>query len=403
MITKKFGGIPTHKRILVYLIFSLLLCYLFTYHYSNEVKLDIRLVPFIIGSLYFRLSPILVFVIILLRIPYGIDDAFYSETIVYSLLGLLFWFVQPWFEKLEPTKRVLLATFTTFLINFAILQFIMRLTSPISKIDLHLDLGFAFILLPTLSVAMISYIIEVLEKNAAWQKELVKLVELETIELMSTAISHDIRNPLTTAIGYVELLGNHSISTDKRNDYLIILKEELASAERVTKDFLTFSKPSLDFQEELDVQKELGLIITLLEPLTNFHSIKIISELHSSTKIKGNKSNFHQCIINTLKYMIESSSKNNLLEIKTTETKKKAIILIKDATRVITKKQVQIMEESYFSTMSNVPNRSLNIMVARSIIQSMSGKILINSTPKLGTVIQISFPIPTKGKENRQL
>lgn len=81
MITKKSDGILSHKRILVYLILSLLLCYLFTYHYNNEIRLDLGLVPFIIGSLYFRLSPILVFVSILLRIPYGLDFGFYCVTI----------------------------------------------------------------------------------------------------------------------------------------------------------------------------------------------------------------------------------------------------------------------------------------------------------------------------------
>ncbi|QUG40310.1 hypothetical protein KD050_13500 [Psychrobacillus sp. INOP01] len=62
------------------------------------------------------------------------------------------------------------------------------------------------------------------------------------------------------------------------------------------------------------------------------------------------------------------------------------------------------MEESYFSTMSNAPNQSFNIMVAKSIIHPMSGKIHINSPAKLGTIIQISFPIPSQRvKENRQL
>lgn len=82
MITKKSHGILTHKLILVYLILSLLLCHLFSYY--NEVKLDLRTVPFIIGSWYFRHGPILVFVIILLRIHYGVDFGFYLGTIVYS-------------------------------------------------------------------------------------------------------------------------------------------------------------------------------------------------------------------------------------------------------------------------------------------------------------------------------
>ena len=400
MIPKNFGGILTHKNIKVYLILSLLLYHLFTFHYSDKVGLDLRLIPFIIGSLYFRMSPILIFIIILVQIPYGINFNLYFVTVLYSLLGLLFWFINPLFLKMAPYKRVLVATLSTYLIYFVSLE----IFNSFFAYNLKTELWFAVICLPSIGVALISYIIELFEKNSDSQDELIRVVKLETIEQMSTAISHDIRNPLTTAIGYVELLGNPSLPADKRDNYLTILMEELASAERVTKSFLTFSKPSVDLQEELDIQKELNLIISLLEPLSNFHSVKVISEMHNSTKIMGNKSNFHQCVINILKYMIESSSKNNLIEINTSETKKNAVILIKDTTKILTKKQVQLMDEFYTSTISNKPNPSLNIMVAKSIIQSMTGKILIKSTPKLGTVIQMSFPLPAqKLKKNTKL
>lgn len=392
MTTKISGSILNHKIILIYLIFSLFLCHLLTYHYTDKISLDLRLVPFIIGGLYFRLSPILLFVIILLGIPHGIDAGFFFETIVYSILGVLFWFMHPWFLKMKPNTKVLLATLSTLFLNFLLLELFIRLVTPLPR----LDLWFTFISLPTLIVAVVSYIFETIKKNSSFHDELIQVVELETIQKMTTAISHDIRNPLTTAIGYVELLANSSLSSDKRNQYLTLLGEELSSAESVTKDFLSFSKPAMNYEEELDIKKELELIIKLLEPLTNFHSVEIISELNCTTKITGNKSNFHQCIINILKYMIEFSSKNNLLKIKTKETKKNIFIHIKDAARVLTKKQIQEIEDSYFSTMSHAQNRSLNFMVAKSIIQSMTGKIHIKSQPILGTIIQISFPISDK-------
>lgn len=390
MITKISGSILTHKGILVYLIFSLILCHLFTYHYTDNVMVDLRLVPFIIGGLYFRLSPVLLFVIILLRIPHGIDGGFFVVTIVYSLLCVLLWFIHPWFLKMEPNKKVWLATLSALFINFTF-ELILHLVNPLPK-----DIWFILFIFPALLVAVVSSILEIIKTNSAFQAELIQVVEIETIEKMSTAISHDIRNPLTTAIGYVELLGMPSLTTDKRKEYLSSLAEELAAAEIVTKDFLAFSKPAMNFDEELDIKNELEFIIKLLEPFSNFHSVEIISELNCSTKITGNKSNFHQCIINTLKYMIDFSSKNNLIQIKTKETKKQVFIHFKDINRVLTKKQIQEIQESYFSSMSHTPNRSLNFMVAKSIIRSMTGKIHIKSNPNLGTIIEISFPISNK-------
>ena len=131
--------------------------------------------------------------------------------------------------------------------------------------------------------------------------QLIKVEKLKAVEQMGAAISHEIRNPLTAANGFVQLLNDDYLPRHKRREYLSIVKDELNSAERVIQDYLTFAKPSLEKIEELNVKNELKQIINILTPMANQNSVEIITDFSVIGFIKGDKQRFRQCFINILK------------------------------------------------------------------------------------------------------
>jgi two-component system, sporulation sensor kinase B len=63
---------------------------------------------------------------------------------------------------------------------------------------------------------------------------------------MSASISHEIRNPLTSVKGFLQLLGEEDYPVEKRNEFIKIATEEVNRAEQVINDYLTFARPALD-------------------------------------------------------------------------------------------------------------------------------------------------------------
>ena len=81
-----------------------------------------------------------------------------------------------------------------------------------------------------------------------------------------TNIAHDLRTPLTSIIGYIEILvNNKNISDDKKRDYLNIVYEKSKKLEVLIEDLFSFTK--MNYGDELVVNKERIDLIELLKQL----------------------------------------------------------------------------------------------------------------------------------------
>ncbi|MBS4216806.1 HAMP domain-containing histidine kinase [Bacillus sp. FJAT-49711] len=385
--SKLYGSFQNYKGIaLLYCFVSIILCFLLSYRVSDSVVLDLRMVPFVIGALYMRLSPLLGLLVIILRAFHGIDFGFYFVFGIYGFLSIFFWFISPWFFKLQSNQRILFSTCVTFIFSVFITIFIELFHFPFQILDLWI----AFTVIPPLGVAMLSFIIEMIEKSQLLYHQLLKSEKLEAVEQMGAAISHEIRNPLTSAIGFAQLLNEESLESGKRKQYLSIIKGELEAAERVIKDYLTFSKPQIESVEKLNVNEELYHLLNLLEPLANLYSIKISCKFSSIVYIEGDRQKFHQCFINIIRNVIESLSNGGDILIETETSKKNVIIYIKDSGLGMSKKQLNRLGEPYYST-NGKKGTGLGIMVAYSIVKAMGGTIDVQSSIGIGTIFRFSF------------
>jgi len=218
-----------------------------------------------------------------------------------------------------------------------------------------------------------------------------KSKRLEAVERMGAAISHEIRNPLTTAIGFVQLLQNDPISKENHTQYLSIIKNELKSAERVIQDYLDFSNPEIKTMEPLLLQEELEQVIQLLQPLAKQNSVKIISIFSTGEEVEGDQQKFHQCFVNIMKNAIEAMPRGGILTVETESTPTTVSILIKDTGSGMTLEQVTRLGEPYYSTKGS-KGTGLGIMVVYSIVRAMNGTIHVESEIGEGTTFTFTFP-----------
>lgn len=395
----KFGLRSSFQKwiLLSYFSIALVLCTLFSYPLSPDFSLDLRVIPFLIGGLYFRLSPYLGVLLILLRGYHGIDSGFYIGLAFYTLFIILIWKISPKFLKLSSNSRIFFSTLITMIHSILIIIYL-----EMNGLSYNpLDVWFAYLVVPPLGVAMSSYIVEMIQKNHQIQLQMVKAEKLEAIEQMGAAISHEIRNPLTTAIGFADLLEKDSFDPEKEKIYLSILKDELESAERVIQDFLMYSKPVMDKVEKLNVRNELLYVLKLLQPLSNLHSVKVITNFSTDGIIEGDRQNFHQCFISILKNSIEAMPNGGTLTIETERLSSKIYITIADSGIGMNEKQLKRLGQPYYSS-QDLKTKGFGVMNAYHIIRSMNGTIDVQSQIGKGTVFTFSFRHLTS-KSNRFL
>ena len=91
-----------------------------------------------------------------------------------------------------------------------------------------------------------------------------------------TAISHDVRTPLTALMGYLEIVSDESLSPEERSAYLEICKNNAQRLKSLTDElfgfFLVFGKPKPDqMPEEFDA-------VTLLEQVLLEHEMDLTQQ-----------------------------------------------------------------------------------------------------------------------------
>ncbi|MFE1245733.1 ATP-binding protein [Fictibacillus sp. NPDC058756] len=392
-LKRKDPALISKRAAIVCGIAAIWACIALAYELTDTTRFDLREVPVIIGGLYMGIGPILSLAIIFLRGLHGVDTGFFLNTLIYGPLAILLWRVYPLFWKKSPKQRIIISVSITLFTSLATIA-----TMEISNIDLNrFDAYFAFLVIPPLGILITSSTIEFVRSNLMMRQQLFKSEKLAAVEQMGAAISHEIRNPLTVSKGFVQLLEEETIHPDKQKEYLSLIREGLDSAEQVIQDYLTFSKPTIDSMEELNVQHELSQIISILIPTANQHSVLLTAEFSPSAFVSGDRQKFRQCMLNVIKNGIESMPHGGKLFIEVHKDNKQITIKIKDTGIGMTKDQINRLGEPYYST-KGAKGTGLGMMVAFSVIRAMNGTVHITSELKKGTTFSFQFPaqIPEK-------
>lgn len=376
-------------------ILTIWLCIQFSYAPVSYARFDLRMIPLVLGGLYVGIGPILIGAMVAIRGFYGINIGFWQTLALYIPLAFILWRFHPWFFKQAPARRILCTICMGMILGILT---VLGMSFDVAPLNL-VDAWFAYLVIPSLGIGIISYGIEFIRKTNEMQQELIKAEKLKAVEQMGAAISHEIRNPLTAASGFVQLLQDDYLSRQKRKEYLAIVKEELFSAERVIQDYLTFAKPALESLEELNVKSELRQIISILQPLANQNSVEIITDFSIIGFIKGDGQKFRQCFVNVLKNAIESMPHGGYLHVFTEYSQNDVTIKVKDTGIGMSPQQLERLGEPFYSTKGK-NGTGLGMMVVYSIVRAMDGSIWVESDVGKGTTFHFQFPtIPIKGNK----
>lgn len=382
------------NAIIIIFILLLWICLQFSYSPVPFARYDLRIIPIVIGGLYLGIGLILVAVMLIIRLFYGFDSGLIGTLLLYVPLAIAFFRLSPWFWKQSSDRRISIAICLGIILGILTTgaEFINYTGSP------WFDVLFAYLVIPPLGIGIIAYSIEYIKKSVELNHQLIKVEKLKAVEQMGAAISHEIRNPLTAASGFVQLLNDEYLPRHKRKEYLSIVKEELNSAERVIQDYLTFAKPSLVSNEELNVKNELKQIISILTPIANQNSVEIITDFSVIGFIKGDRQRFRQCFINILKNAVEAMPNGGQLYIETHFSQDYVTICIRDTGIGMTSEQLERLGEPYYSTKGK-NGTGLGMMVVYSIVRAMNGFIRVESEIEAGTIFYIKFPTITSLKK----
>ena len=221
-----------------------------------------------------------------------------------------------------------------------------------------------------------------------YEKELKRLSNLDLIGQMAAGISHEIRNPMTTVRGFLQLLKKED-EFKKHNGYFNLMIEELDRANSIITEFLSMGNTRTSDLEMLD----LNLIIHGIIPLIKIDTLNQNKFIQVDTKdipeLLLNRNEIRQLIINLYRNGLEAMSAGKVLSISTYKENENCVVLaVRDQGEGIRPEIVEKLGTPFYTTKDNGTGLGLGICYA--IAARHNAKIEIQ-TGLEGTTFLVKF------------
>ncbi|OXM87891.1 sensor histidine kinase [Paenibacillus rigui] len=381
---------PFVKNLFLYVLFasSSVLCLIFHVTVQQGLMFDFRVIPFILACLYSnRIVMLLLFITLLsVRFIYAGQGA-YLNLISASLALVLVFFIEKRYHSLRLVHKIIVTSAIAF-----ICKTVGIVSNYIFDPNYRLFDAIIFYIIQSIFMGLTVYIIESIIKNARMRKELIESEKMKIVSVISASVAHEIRNPLTSVRGFIQLLTQADLTAQKKAQYGSICLEELDRAEQIINDYLSLAKPQPENTDKLDIGAELEYVGKVLNSYALLNNVEIIVEFEQDLLIVGDRSKFRQSLINLAKNGIEAMlHQGGQLRITAKRDKDSIVVLIMDNGNGMTNEQIRRLGTPYFSNKEK--GTGLGTMVSFNIIKSMTGKIDIRSEVGHGTEFRILFPL----------
>jgi two-component system, sporulation sensor kinase B len=214
--------------------------------------------------------------------------------------------------------------------------------------------------------------------------------KLNAISQLAASVAHEIRNPMTTIKGVLQLFKEEKNLTSGQQSFVNISLNELGRTQTIIDDFLTLAKPASAEYETIDVSRQLPETIEFMRPFSIYSDVTISFEIEPGLNINGNVNEFKQLIINVVKNGIEAMPTGGHLQITAIKYRGTIQISIRDKGVGLSQKQIKQLGQPYYSTKTK--GTGLGLMISFDILKKMNGKYKITSKVNEGTNILLQFP-----------
>lgn len=234
-------------------------------------------------------------------------------------------------------------------------------------------------------------------KSAEEERERVrKLLErtnrLSALGQLAAGIAHEIRNPLTSLMGFIKLIER---LVPERVDYIQIMTSELHRIESIVNEFLLLSKPShglVGTTELHDLRQILQNTVAVVQAQTTMQNITIATHFDDDVPpIWCNEDQLKQVWMNFLRNSIDAMPNGGTIEI-TLQAHGPGGVLVRihDEGCGIPRELLSRIGEPFFTTKQD--GTGLGMVVTQQIIDSHGGKMVIDSEVDKGTTVTVTLP-----------
>ncbi|OPA73607.1 hypothetical protein BVG16_27760 [Paenibacillus selenitireducens] len=355
---------------------------------TNDFDGDLRSILLIISVLYgsYRGGIISLTFFLVCRFFIGMDGFFISFVASFIICAATYPFAAR-FHKRSPQTRFIICFLLT-IASFIILWCASVFTYQMDELK-SISITFQIFLLQLITMCMSVFLMEITIKAISMQEQIICTEKLNVTSQLAASVAHEIRSPLTSIKGFLQLLLRNAEGKEKQ--YLEISMVELNRMEYILNDFLNYAKPQIETKKVFTVSEILNQIKESIDPIAQSNSVGLDVVSEDNLWIQADQYKIKQALINIIKNSIDASiASKGQVSITAYRQLNKVCIKIRDNGVGMTSEQLSILGTPFYSTKMN--GTGLGLMVTFRIVQAINGKLEFQSVKGEGTTALVILP-----------
>ncbi len=237
--------------------------------------------------------------------------------------------------------------------------------------------------------------VDLLLRKKLWEK--IQATNRQAVfDWMSTAMVHEIRNPLTALETLIQLLPQKREDPFFMDEFQKIMKKEIGRLSDLTNGLLDLSGADPEKMTIVDLKDIIRQIIQLMGPLFFSKKIQLKVKASKNLYLKGNETQLKSLLINLLQNAFKAVESEGVVELSTHFLAKSPRgpnwlkIQVKDNGRGISKENMVKIFSPFFS--EDHLGTGLGLAICQRITENHKGYMEVKSQFGKGTVFSLCFP-----------
>ena len=389
-IVNLFVGVP-YLNIMLISIFLIICLVYYNSRYHNNLNSSVQLFTF--------------FSNLFIPINYFFNAGIAGPTLLLSLLSVVFTVaVMPRRRALTWITFSVISMFIIFYIDYANPDLI--LNSYPDRAGLFMDLLSSYLATIVCIIVVLNYLIK------SQQSENLKAIEAsvalreanDSKTKLLSILSHDLRSPLNSIQGFLEILIDFDLEEDERKAIKAKLLKETKGTQDMLFNLLTWTKSQMDGGVKVNLvavnlHQIIESCIDVQRTAALEKSITINNKVDAEVFVKADVDMLKLVIRNLLNNAIKFTNTGGEIATSSEVSSVTGTLIIKDngigieenkAARIFT-----MNSESTYGT-NNEKGVGLGLLLCKEFTELQDGKITVATSPKTGTAFSLHFPLIPK-------
>ena len=229
------------------------------------------------------------------------------------------------------------------------------------------------------------------------QQQLVRSQKLSSVGELSSSITHEFNNILTTVINYAKMGLRHkdAKTRDKAFDKILSASQRAA---KITNGVLTYARNSGSRTETCSLIQIVQDVLVLVEKDLQMNRVSCQTDFYDDVYADLNANQVQQVVLNLLVNARQAMENGGRLfiAVRASEDGQWAELSVKDTGSGIPADKMRSIFEPFFTTKTADANgqggTGLGLSMCRDIIEAHKGRIRVESTVGQGTTMTLKFP-----------